>query len=641
MTTDERQSSAPVCPDSPIGHHSDHDSELTVDSAAADENFIALLQFKDAYHVLNLAVSSDPISPETIQNAYDSVKEQVLSSLEECEEEKQIGMRSMTLVSKQNFLELKLQALDQAYKELMPIEDSEGGQQQVDQDERAEVEEGGIVDGSRRCTTDEPIENGLDEGARLSVEKSAPAATANPQHQRVPSDDEELDTIDIYFQPPTTKSHHTRRAKSPDHPSDVSAVTWDSFAESSIFSLVSKTMQNIEEASEGGLSDILGSVPAIVGPDKQQETETVAIDQNRERGNDDHFRRPPSGINVKGLGGPRAQISPTSVGDVSIHNHNHYDNSSSFRNHKTVVGRGKMMRKSRSAASAHHRNTEAARMGILRALSEDNSECLPLDGRDVRDYLNTTNETGGTDDAKFINKRDRTIGTGTQAKGRLFQGKSDSMRKDSNSLMESVLNDKQSQLSSANQSGRSSSTDHERGRSATPRHNNSRPSSPRGSLPSSTSSSRSRSRQRKGDTTTKTNKYSGEIYQSGESTYDAILQSGMELADELCMALNSCCKGNICNTIELSHTLTRAGSAAFDAAASEFDRPLKDEDSIIDDSTYQRSVYTDGESTAFNTMSSFSRRADSPKMISNRKKVSRSSSPNTTTSSDPPPRMLV
>eukprot|EP00579_Thalassiosira_antarctica_P010302 CAMPEP_0201917344 /NCGR_PEP_ID=MMETSP0903-20130614/6751_1 /ASSEMBLY_ACC=CAM_ASM_000552 /TAXON_ID=420261 /ORGANISM="Thalassiosira antarctica, Strain CCMP982" /LENGTH=645 /DNA_ID=CAMNT_0048453385 /DNA_START=46 /DNA_END=1983 /DNA_ORIENTATION=+ len=645
MTKSKQQTPNPVCPGGPIisaqhsDQHSDHHSDLT-DSTEDHENFIALLQYKDAYHMLNLSPqeSSVPIPPETIQNAYDSAKEQVLTALEQCEaSDKQANGRNMFFVSQQNYLELKLQALDQAYEELMPMEEMEDLQEE--QDEDVQFEKGG------RYAMDVPFHRSKEKEApplqskQFSWNDAATNAavrsvrtedpnnrnqTIIPQLQRQKSSEDELDTIDVYFRPSPghSKSAVTRRPKSPDHPSDVSSCTWDG---SSIFSMVSKTKQNIEEASVGGLSDVLGPVynsSSDRSESKPQKgTKTTTINQSKDRGNQ-HLHRPPSGINSKNnrRGSPKAQISPKSVTDfpASIHNDNHYDNTSNFNTGNAVVGRGKMMKGSRPAA-AHpnsHDATEAARKGILRALSEDNSECLPLDDYNDRDYLNMSNETNvNSEKAMFMNKH--ASGERGSKPKRFFQGKSDKMPKDSNSLMASVLSEKQNH----------DQTIHEQ---STPALNRNRVASP-DSLPSSTSSRRPRSKENLTTPTPQPNNNYEDLLESEDYSYDAILQSGMEFADELCTALSGCWTGDL-------------GFSA--AASSELDNTqMREEESTnftrstYDDSTYHsRSTGTDGESTTFNTVSSFGRRNDSPNLIKNRRK---SPSPTTTTSSDPQPQMLV
>jgi len=555
-----------------------------------------------------------------------------LAALDQYEaSEKHSNGRNPFIASQQNYLELKLQALDQAYEELMPLEETDDSYEEQDKSGQI-IEEGGkdISDVSfskslqeearsvetRQMFWNDAATHAAVKSVRTEDPNSEIQTMAPQQHQRIPSEDE-LDTIDIYFRPSPghSKSSNTRQPKLPDHPSDVSSCTWDG---SSIFSIVSRTKQNIEEASVGGLSDVLGPIynsspGRSENTPPQQETKTATFTQSKDRRNQ-HL--PPSGINSK-QGSPKAQISPKSVTDfpASMQIDHHYDNISNFNTSEATVGQGKLM-KGQRAASHHNSNeaTEAARMGILRALSEDNSVCLPLDDGNGHNYLNLSNDTNAnnSDKCQFMSKS--TIERGSKAR-RFFQGKSDPMPKETNSLMASVHNEKQIDDQTSHQ------------QSEEPK-----------SMSSSTSSLRRKQNKGKLATSTPQAINHDGLLQSGEYSYDAILQSGMEFADELCMALNSCWKGDIGYS---------AVASAFDAVSSELENTRVREDesthftrSTFDDSTQHTrpSVGTGAEESAsFNTMSSFSKRADSPNLNKNRK----TSSPITATSSDPPPRMLV
>lgn len=310
-----------------------------------------------------------------------------------------------------------------------------------------------------------------------------------------------------------------------------------------------------------------------------------------------------------------------------------------------------------SALPNPHEATEAARMGILRALSEENSECLPLDDDydHVRGLPNKWNGTHGVSETtEFMNDK-RQFGK----RGGIFQGRSDNMPRENNSLMASVMKDGQSQVSSGN--GRSTPTSSQDERL-----------SPAKSFSSSASSSRSRQRRGNGNhmavattnSTTSAGRQSandddgakrdeGGLLQTGDYSYDAILQSSMDFADELCVALNSCWRGDA----GLAQTLSRAGSVASAALVPEIGPTTppggggagggrrapanrhEEESTVVTDTTWNtRSVYTtDGESTALNTLSSF----DHEQMNRNRRPLTRSTTPSPTASSDPPPRMLV
>eukprot|EP00571_Detonula_confervacea_P014107 CAMPEP_0172309458 /NCGR_PEP_ID=MMETSP1058-20130122/9736_1 /TAXON_ID=83371 /ORGANISM="Detonula confervacea, Strain CCMP 353" /LENGTH=872 /DNA_ID=CAMNT_0013022085 /DNA_START=22 /DNA_END=2640 /DNA_ORIENTATION=- len=844
----------------------DHHSELTDSTTDEDdENFISLLQYRDAYHILNLVAphpsvnGTTDLSPDTIQDAYDAAKEEALVALEQFEATADNnsggGQRNMFSVGQQNYLELKLQALDQAYEELMPLEellDREGEcegsqQQQQEEDDRLEVEQVSASASSKKSLKAEeappPQSSGRakyvwNEGSEGATNNAAIHSKHSPKHQqqqhqeqlhkREPSEDE-LDTIDIYFRPTPTKNKESQQQQQQQRdtiaksayasvtPSDVSSCTWDG---SSIFSMISQTKKNLLEGddggSEGGLDDVLGPNETVVGAssagldDVLGPKETIAATsaggavQNQGKGinpnnHPSSSRRPPSGINTKHANNnasgnnnnndkqqsrrssPQAQISPKSITDfphASIHNDRHYDNSEPYnRSGKAVVAsRGNRIkvgsragnsgtnhatppstaaahhgRATAPASAAHnhgnsHEATEAARMGILRALSEDNSECLPFDD-DYSNYRNPylnnklKNETAhrGGSQERYSQREEERNNNGASGNGsgnnnggggggkHYFQGKSDRMPKESNSLMASVMNTGQThyERSTSDRSSptnTSSNSHHERGMSGTAAAANTVPPSdgmydnrailPNKSMTSSTSSRRNHHQQqqqrsnnksknnpssrsssptapRSNNNSTKNNSdnYYGadDLLQSSAGQYDSLLQTGMELADELCMALNTCFKGGLGSVVgggssssggggydrgdsdlSFAKKLSRAGlaaSAAFDAAASEFqldDREshLGEESTILtyDDGDQSQSVYTtdtgNDQSTAFNTMSSFRNRRgsedDSLKdgwrkggKVNSTRVSGRSFCPNPTVSSDPPPRMLV
>mmetsp|Transcript_349 Transcript_349/g.692 ORF Transcript_349/g.692 Transcript_349/m.692 type:complete len:628 (+) Transcript_349:25-1908(+) len=601
--------------------HSDHHSELT-DTTPEDENFIALLQYKDAYHVLNLShdEASAPLSPEKIQIAYDTVKEQVLVSLEEYDEkDKHANGRNMFFVSQQNYLELKLQALDQAYEELMPTETTRQGETQ-----------------SKRVFR----KNEAASSSRTE-EGDNRKQTIVPQHlQRKASSGEELDTIDIYFRPSpgNSKSSDARRShKSPDdHASDSS---WDG---SSIFSMVSNS----------GLSDVLG--PIYDSSHDKQTTVPTGNKSEEDGRNHRNIHRPPSG-SMNSRPTPKAQISPKSVTDfpASIQNQNHYDNASNFNTNEIILGRGKMMKESRSLAAPQnnsHEAAEAARMGILRALSEDNSVCLPLEDALYlkKSHSNSipkekTSSTRNSEGGITSNKQYPTENERAKPKG-FFQGKSDPMPKETNSLAGSEKRSNERQI-----------INRQTAEEIPKSHNNSsnnRPPSPK-SLPSSTSSSR----RQHNSTKQQQNNYNPDngALQTEEYTYDAIFQSGMDFAEEFCMTFGGLCwKGD---SIELS----RAESLTLDDASNGHSLSFKEEEYSTNythdcDSTYQsqsvvthgdlaafktyhsQSVATDGDSTAFNTQTSFSRNSPDDLMDNGH---TYESSAGASASLDSQPRMLV
>lgn len=598
-------------------HHSDNHSDLT-ESSDDDENFIALLEYKDAFHILNLPHqaqgSSGNIPTETIQTAYDFVKAQVLAALDKCETPDNQSNRRNMLLGQQNYLELKLQALDQAYEELMPLDSADALQER--QTEHVQLGEGGREQIFRN---DAPTN-----AAVKSVRTEDPDHTNQTmkQHQprRSPSEDE-LDVIDIYFRssPRKTKSSDTSRRKSPDHQSEASSCTWDG---SSVFSKLSRTKLHIEETSVGGLSDVLG--PIYNYSPGQGEGKFPQQGTNRTKDGHSH-RLPPSGIN-KEQEPRKMQFSPKSVTDfpAPTDDKNYYANASNYDPGKVVVGQGRVMKGPRHASARHKpiEATEAARMGILRALSEENSECLTDDEDINHSYLNISNETRADPNiCQFNEKRSKARG--------FFQGQSDHMPKETNSLMASVMNENKL-VNPA-------------------RHKQSyvppRPNRVASSKSTTSSTSSSRRKQNNDEHATSMSKPTNHdsLLQSEEYFYDAIMQSGMEFADEICMALNSCWKGDIGNSAVASLECSAASNEPDLSHSREYEYTHFTRSTCGDSTYHTQSVGTGAdESTAFNTTSSCSRQGDSPTLKKDRKPSSeKNPSLITTASSDPPPRMLV
>jgi len=504
----------------------DHDSNSNLTDSVDDENFITLLQYRDAYHILNLpsptsesvssntATAAAAISPETIEKAYHAAKEQALLALEQFEAKRnshQGGGRNMFFISHQNYLELKLQALDQAYDELMP-----------------------------------PVEG-------MIVEKRGSAHA------------EEVD-----FDSP--------QATIPEGREQNAAATWDESlsAKKSVEKDTGESPPNVSSAREFVWSDNTSSnaVPAA-------NSDTNTAQQQRRL----HKQEP----------------SDDELDTIDIY----------FRPTSHA-------RKGSDPPARHRTNTPSSEH--------------PLD----------TSGDAESNDYNFQGGEQHGGGRGNiqpSSSNVLYQGQSDQMSKYNNSIMGSTLNEtsQTQEISSGSRLSASDASNHEK-RIAT--------SSPR-------PLTYSRRQQPK-------SKY------SNEDEYQSLLQTGivgtLELADEFCTALNNCWKDGMVGSSNggLAKTLSRAGTvatAAFDAAAYELERsaqhPLDQSSRVEDESTlYSRSTYdgdsayhnqsvytTDGESTAFNTISSFRRRAESPDMMENRQRTSRNASANGPTA--PQARRLV
>ena len=303
-------------------------------------------------------------------------------------------------------------------------------------------------------------------------------------------------------------------------------------------------------------------------------------------------------------------------------------------------------------------------MGILRALSEENSECLPLEDDEYEryrnDHLNTSNANSALSDEARVNMKYANNSRDEYRKGtgitpqqlsskRFFQGKSDQMTKDGNSLMLSVFERRvdyhDHTPGPSSWTGDATSGSSSRERKSSPRSLASSTSTRRKAL---TNSNRTASAPTMNENI---NSYSDAKLSPIDDQFDDLLQVGMELADELCMAFNSCWKG-----VDLVSGATPAMPANDSQhRLQRIDRPsqqYEEELTLCTRSTYNedpsyvtRSVCTtDGDSTDFNTESSFSRQADSPNMVWNRRSMTARNTQGTTPfrpKLDPPMRRMV
>jgi hypothetical protein len=321
----------------------DHGSNLT-ESTLDDENYISLLQYRDAHHILNLpkpSSSSLTTAPNDVQKAYDIAKEQVELALHQFElkhrqQQQQPRSNNLFFVSQTNYFELKLQALDQAYDELMPpqIEREDDNDFSKEGESVGFEEKSGILVGEgieSRDASDElsMANNDKDEEEEpftpkvlkreyvwgntdnnIAEQYQQEQQQQLQTHKRDLSEDELCSTIDIYFRP--NKGEEESSIPAPPQPSDVSTCTWDG---TSIFSIISRTKKN------GGNTSLDNSSRPLSDPHGIGNKESRGDDARRPTLEIDTSHTP---YNKKG-GPPKAQISPTSVTDypATIHGNNH------------------------------------------------------------------------------------------------------------------------------------------------------------------------------------------------------------------------------------------------------------------------------------------------------------------------------
>ena len=525
-----------------------------IDNAGEDEeethseiDIIELMGYKDAHSVLGLRAGANG---GAIREAYEANRATIEQSIQKMDEQDE--QTSSANIGQMNYLQLKLQALDQALSEL-----SDKGQ----------------------------------------LASRIPEQTRTQRFAMNTQDDDDLACIDIYFNANRKKA--APRAKSPS--SDFSSIS--GISGSSIFSFVSEGVRQIkDDISESGLSDLLGPLPEEVPEEKKHAAPSTRP----------HYKRPPLANREPKQRKVKSQVSPTSViFEQNIHRSLEYDNSSASPGNQTV-GRGKvmerMMRDSRRARAtcenSNRANIEAARHGIIKAISEDDSECITLDTDFISRRSHPSSfEASSPVEARHVSRQPAT----DENSDRYFSGKTDRVGDVPNSILRDTKARRQSPVSSPAGSLSSASK--------------SKPSTM-----SSRGNRKARERIRSSTSQWSTPAYDGSIVTSENEDYD-IFQSGLDMADELCTALQSCWSNDTASTPKNNR------HAALDSVD---DCTYNSKETYGEESTY---AHTEGESTAFNTQSSMSQRQQDSPLLRNSGNSLRhdvSSSP-----ADPPPQMYV
>ncbi|KAL3771621.1 hypothetical protein ACHAWO_009781 [Cyclotella atomus] len=478
---------------------------------AMNENYITLLRYRDAYHIFGLKHPDDDSNSHR-GNEYSS--EDIFAAYRQCHQETLLALQKAnagkvnTLVMSQlNYLELKLRALDQARFELLG-----------DQDD--------LNDGE--SVFDESNDEGGD--AQDVMDDCEDSLMQSTVPEKVPSKEEdELQTIDIYFQPSKSSYKPNRPRNLSKDSTDMSSLSWLSKAD-----------------SDDNLSQVLGPLKS---------------------------KKPNS-------------TSPRGIEDFPGEEQFSYEeNSKQSRREPEKVARQRPPMPTRSKSS-NTQTIEAARKGVLRALSEDDSECLPLE-----DY----------DDAMVMQFLQKALKDNLDVE----DVREEQRVRDNNSPVKSVRSERSRRSELSHKSCASSKRSKSSQRS---RRSN---SSKLPALPSQRSS-KSNPTSRSSTPTPPEEEYAeiDKLINNEEDYYDSILQSGMELAEDFCGVLNSCfwdANGALNTTCDDKDAATNGDSVngknsndrGYDNASNS---RFKEDDSYFGD---EYTLGTDGESTAFNTTSSF------------------------------------
>ena len=461
-------------------------SVTAVESTDDDDssNFLALLQ-TDAFKLLGLRGQTTP-NPAEVRAAYKTCKEQTLTSLERCED---VASGSF-LISQRNYLELKLNALDQALEELLPSEDKE------------------------------PNVGG--DATNQEQQKQQPSQSALSRDVEG-DDDDDLDTIDVYFNGPKQSDE----PKITDQSDAASILSWDT---SSIFSMISNTKTTTTDcASESGLSE---------APTKKDKDKNDVSGSSRVPTTKSSLLRPPLGIN-------RAITSPTSIME--------------FRNKEV----GHSMRRRRITARRRLMvvdPTDAIRQGVMRALDEDDSECVSLDFEDGYPKMSTRGKAPDRESIKEI----QIVGPRSRGRGVI----SDEDQVSTFSTIDNGDDDEDNVDDVA----------------------------------SSTCDNTCRTKM----TQPLEEDFYESLVQSGMDSYNSILESSIDMSSQFCEVLQTCWVDEG-SPLDGDKTYTQFStikerSVPDDLTGDKSCEQTIEERSVADDLT---GVYTDGESTAFNTQTSF------------------------------------
>ena len=490
------------------------------------EDYIGLLRYRDALHVLGLDSRTEGVGINNgvdgtvdenskggnggtpggnadtentisgarlsrIKQAYLTQRTITLRSLQQIESS---GKRGFAM-SRWNYLELKLRALDQAQAELLGDASADGDSSLFDEADRGgECQDGGDDnEGSAACHSNNTPATDTFSDIFDDALPNTPNTSQTPE-----SEPDELQTIDIYFQP----SHPTRTRRHSRDYSSVSSVSWLS--------------------KESDLNQVLGPLHDDAKNDKDAAKE----------------------------------CSPRSVLDAPYF-------------HNKELPPQQLPRPPKPTSNVR---VEAARKGVLRALSEDDSECLTLEEYDEAAFLRALEAVRESPEEVLIDDDDN-----DDVDDEDFN-EHEGERSKQPSPVKSISSRSQRSKSSSKSHGSKSS-------SKTHRSNSSR------------KSSNSRHSVTHEEEYHPIHPLINSSNADDDDYYDSILQSGIDLAEDICGVIHGCC-WDVIEGIERDDGSDPNESLQQCTKKEEENR---DEESFNDEYTSG----TDGESTAFNTTSSF------------------------------------
>ena len=329
-----------------------------------EEDYITLLRYRDAYHILGLtddtnAEEGEFLSDEEIELAYGDARHETLLALEKARK----GKKNAFTMGQLNYLELKLHALEQAKLELLG-------------DEFSAVSET-HAKGKKECSANVP------ELQNIHSIESLPETTPEP------TGTSKLQTIDAFFassststKPPMTPRHTRQSSK---ESTAMSSISWLS-KDSELSSILGKMEPS--SVSPRGVDDFVDDEDEVVYPEnvgetkrlKHKEMDTVLPNKSSHmnHANESFTNTSRRKANKESDEVPLDESPPRNHA-----NHTPVDEDQFIRCVQDIQPTKEKQEPGTARKSTTDAETvKAARAGVLRALSEDNSDCLPIEDYD-------------------------------------------------------------------------------------------------------------------------------------------------------------------------------------------------------------------------------------------------------------------
>eukprot|EP00956_Cyclotella_meneghiniana_P027592 scaffold62263_cov79-Cyclotella_meneghiniana.AAC.1 len=329
-----------------------------------EEDYITLLRYRDAYHILGLiddtnAEDGEFLSDEEIERAYEDARYETLSAFEKARR----GKKNAFTMGQLNYLELKLHALEQAKLELLGDEFS-------------------AVSETRQNGEKERSAN-VPELPNINSIESLPETTPEPTNTS------KLQTIDAFFsssststKPPMTPRHTRKSSK---ESIAMSSISWLS-KDSELSSILGKMEPS--SVSPRGVDDFVDEENKMVYNENASETKCLKLQEvdtvpPNETSPMNHVNESVANRSCRKA---NKELDEVPLDESPPRNHVHHTlvDKDEFigcvQDYQPAKGKEEPDTIPKSTADAE--TIKAARAGVLRALSEDDSDCLNIEDYD-------------------------------------------------------------------------------------------------------------------------------------------------------------------------------------------------------------------------------------------------------------------